>query len=245
MQAALNILEIIGEISGLKINSEKTKLIWIGSEVTSKRMLKVSHKLCWVDTQFNLLGIHFSSDLTKLPSLNYLNTLAKAKKTINTWKFRHLTPIGKIIVIKTLILSIFTNFFMALPTPVEILVKINKLLFNFMRDGKPDKISRDRICTTQLNGGLKMINIHKFEKSIKLRWLKQIFIGNKKSWLDLLLNNINLSYFSSFGSQWCLSKLAKLNQFWKIVFTYYNNFCHQVLCVLSCCFILSKNMCVT
>ena len=34
LQAALNILEIFGEISGLKINAEKTKLIWIGSEVT-------------------------------------------------------------------------------------------------------------------------------------------------------------------------------------------------------------------
>ena len=88
---------------------------------------------------------------------------------------------------------------MALSTPVEILEKINKLLFNFMWDGKPDKISRDRICTTQLNGGLKMINIHKFEKAMKLRLLKLIFIGNKKSWLDLKLNNINLFYFPSFG----------------------------------------------
>ena len=101
-----------------------------------------------IDTQFNLLGIHFSSDLT--------NSLGKAKKTINIWKFRHLTPTEKITVIKTLILSIFTHLFMALPPPVEILDKINKLLFNFMWDGKPDKISRNRICTTRLTGGLKM-----------------------------------------------------------------------------------------
>ena len=42
-----------------------------------------------------------------------------------------------------------------------------------------------------------------------------MFIENKKSWLDLLLNNINISYFSSFVHQWCLSKLTKLSPFEK------------------------------
>ena len=36
LQAALNILENFGALSGLKINSEKTRLIWIGSEISSK-----------------------------------------------------------------------------------------------------------------------------------------------------------------------------------------------------------------
>ena len=49
LQATLNILEIFGQLSGLKINAEKTKLVWVGSEVTSKRMLNVSQKLKWGD----------------------------------------------------------------------------------------------------------------------------------------------------------------------------------------------------
>ena len=88
------------------------------------QLVKV-HKLSLGDAQFNLLGIHFSRDLTNLPSLNYQNGLGKAKKTINTWNLRHLTPIGKITVIKTLILSIFTHLFIAIPTPAEILDEIN------------------------------------------------------------------------------------------------------------------------
>ena len=54
---------------------------------------------------------------------------------------------------------------MVIPTPIETINELNKLPFNFLWDEKPDKISRDRACTTQLNGGLKMINIHKFEMS--------------------------------------------------------------------------------
>ena len=52
----------------LKINSEKTRLVWIGSEISSKTMLKVSHKLYWGASEFNLLGINFACDLTKMPN---------------------------------------------------------------------------------------------------------------------------------------------------------------------------------
>ena len=45
LQATLNILEIFGNLSGLKMNSEKTKLIWIGSKQGSKEKLNVSHNL--------------------------------------------------------------------------------------------------------------------------------------------------------------------------------------------------------
>ena len=131
LQAALNILELFGDISGLKINTEKTKLIWIGSEVSSKRKLNVTQELQWGETQFNLLGINFSTELNMIPILNYQNAIAKAKKIINSWKFRYLTPIGKITVIKTLILSVFTHLFMAIPTPIDILDELNKLQLNF------------------------------------------------------------------------------------------------------------------
>ena len=84
---------------------------------------------------------------------------------MNSWKYRYLTPIGKITIIKTLILSLFTHLFMAIPTPIEILNELNKMLYKFVWNGKPDKISRDRLSTCALDGGLKMTNIYNFERS--------------------------------------------------------------------------------
>ena len=81
LQSAMNILEIFGKLSGLKMNCEKSKLIWIGSEEASQRILNVSHKLHWGDTQFSLLGIQFSCDLTNLPNQNFQNVLLKPKKS--------------------------------------------------------------------------------------------------------------------------------------------------------------------
>ena len=63
---------------------------------------------------------------------------------------------------------------------------------------------------------------------MKIKWLKQIFISNRKSWLDILSNDINLTYLSSLGSQYCLSVRYKLNPFWKAVFTYFNQFCLHI-----------------
>ena len=114
LQATLNILEIFCEISGLKMNSEKTKLIWIGSK-TGTNEKSVSQKLHWGELRFDLLGITFSCNLNEMPDLNYSQALGRAKQTLNSWKFRCLTPIGKITVIKSLILSKFTHLFGTLP----------------------------------------------------------------------------------------------------------------------------------
>ena len=56
LQSALNTLEIYGNISGLKMNKEKTKVIWIGQKRFSKDKLNVSLDLEWGCTDFTILG---------------------------------------------------------------------------------------------------------------------------------------------------------------------------------------------
>ena len=90
--------------------------------------MKVSQKFHWGDTQFNLLGINFSIDLSEIPRLNYVNALGKAKQIMNSWQYRYLTPIGKITIMKTLIVSIFTHLFMVIPTPIETINELNKYI---------------------------------------------------------------------------------------------------------------------
>ena len=47
LQAALNILEIYGSISRLKINKDKTKIIWVGCKKHSKDKLSINANLNW------------------------------------------------------------------------------------------------------------------------------------------------------------------------------------------------------
>ena len=71
LEAALNTIEIFGTYSGLKMNTTKTKVIWIGDKKHSSEKLPVSYKLEWGTDRFNLLGVLFSVDLEDIPALNY------------------------------------------------------------------------------------------------------------------------------------------------------------------------------
>ena len=113
LQATLNVLEFLGSLSGLTINWDKTKLIWIGSKKYSKAKLDIS-TLHWGDSQFTLLGLEFSTDLSKTPDINYSKAISKAKSLLSSWKYRYLTPIGKITILKTFILSKFNHLFMSI-----------------------------------------------------------------------------------------------------------------------------------
>ena len=143
------------------------------------------------------MGITFSTDLHNIPHINYDKALAKAKKVINSWKYRNLTPIGKITVIKTLILSKFVHLFMIIPISNTFLNNIDKILYSFLWAGKPDRVSRKDICKTNLKGGLKMINLCHFEKSLKLSWLKLLTTNYSKDWFSVLqatVGDINKLY---------------------------------------------------
>ena len=70
LQSALNTLEIYGTMSGLKMNKEKTKIIWIGRKRFSKEKLKVSVDMEWGASQFTMLGRDFFTNLNKIPKHN-------------------------------------------------------------------------------------------------------------------------------------------------------------------------------
>ena len=86
LQAALNILETFGTISGLVMNTSKTKLIWLGRNRFSKDKLKVKVKLDWDNQPFSVLGITFDRDLNQIIELNYEKVLADIQKLLEHWK---------------------------------------------------------------------------------------------------------------------------------------------------------------
>ena len=225
LQATLNILEIYGSLSGLNVNCDKTKLIWIGSKKDSKEKLNVTSKLHWGDSQCTLLGLEISTNLSNIPQINYSKAILKAKRVLNSWRFRYLTPFGKITILKTLILSQFNHLFTSVVIEKKILVDINKIFYEYLWNGKPDKISRNDVCRSYHAGGLKMINVYNFEKCLKLSWLK--YISNEtKPWIQLLKHTVgNLSRIPIVGGDWHCCTRKELNPFWKTVFEYWSQFC--------------------
>ena len=209
------------------MNSEKTKVIWIGCKKHSKDKLNVTARLEWGVSKFTLLGLEFSTDLDTIPEMNYNKVLSQARKIIKSWQYRILTPLGKIAVIKTLVLSKFNHLFISIPISEKFLKKINDLIFHYLWGGKPDKISRMAICANYFDGGLKMVNIFNFEKSLKLSWIKRIANQDKTDWYKLLQISIKKPKdIFICGGEFCITFIKNTNPFWSSVFQYWKLFCH-------------------
>ena len=118
LQHCLNTLELYAECSGLKVNIEETKTIWLGSKSNSKHSLLPERKLNWVtDEPFLVLGITFCTELSKIPELNYNKKIEEIRQLLDCWTWRHLSILGKIQVIKSLALPIFVHLLTPLPSP--------------------------------------------------------------------------------------------------------------------------------
>ena len=62
------------------MNTEKTKVIWIGSRKHTKEKMNIPVKLIWGDSYFTLLGLEFSTNLDEIPDINYNKALGQVKK---------------------------------------------------------------------------------------------------------------------------------------------------------------------
>ena len=68
--ATLNTLEIVGSLSGLKVNTDKTKIIWLGKNIL-RICMKPHRSLTGVQLNLTCWGLQFSVDLNKIPAMNY------------------------------------------------------------------------------------------------------------------------------------------------------------------------------
>lgn len=75
------------------------------------------------------------------------------KKLLHDWAFRNLTIFGKITVVKTLALPILVQCLSVLPDPKsKQFEEIQKIIFNFIWDGKIDKIRRNIMISDKHKG---------------------------------------------------------------------------------------------
>ena len=106
--------------------------------------------------------------------LNYTPKLSRLKSQLQVWYQRDLTPFGKITLVKTFALSQLVFLLSVLPNPpLSFLKVVEKTIFNFIWNGKPDKVRRTTLCLPTHLGGLNMINIYHFIDAIKISWVKR------------------------------------------------------------------------
>ena len=110
------------------------------------------------------------------------------------WLKRYLTPYGKITVIKSLAIAKHNHLVLTLPNPIDKYIQQLQLFYDFLWDSKRDKIKKKYD-----EGGLKMLDIDAYIKSLKCCWMRRLITSNSK-WVYLVCHMYStINQFSMYG----------------------------------------------
>ena len=229
LRETLNTLNQFYNMSGLKINIEKTRAIWIGALSNSHTRLCRDFNLDWNQGSFKVLGVNFSCNVNDIWDLNYHEVLNKVENICKQWTKRKLSLIGRITIIKSLALAKFIHLFLALPNPPgELIKQIERMFFKFLWNNGPDRIKRSIIVKNVREGGLRMINISYFIKALNISWFRRV-IQNTENGAWYALSNINFMSILSYGHGYATQIYAYIdNPFWKDLLLSWSTYCDKL-----------------
>ena len=130
--SALLDLGLFGEISGLRLNSKKTGILWIGACTGRQDKLCPEKDLKWVTDKLKALGVWISSDPMVSMKANYNENLLKIRNCLSCCEYRRLSLLGKIVLLKSLIASQLVYILSLLPTKHASLDEINNMFYGFL-----------------------------------------------------------------------------------------------------------------
>lgn len=175
------------KFSGLNMNFDKTKVINLGESMNNKHIYMPHLPLEWDPDTFTILGIEFNKNLHSLLDLNLNRKMQLMLNIMKSWENRNLTTLGKITVIKTLVISKVTHILMTLPVEQsKTLDQLEKIFLKFIWNGKNDKIKRNTVYKPIPEGGLNMVNIKIFQQALHITWIRRLFNQNPASWKSII-----------------------------------------------------------
>jgi hypothetical protein len=178
-KAFLKTVAIFGEFSGLKLNKMKTEAVWLGSfRNRTDKPLGIE----WPNQPLRFLGVFISYNDDICRKLNFDDRLEKCKKILESWKSRILTLIGRAQIIKTFVVSQYLYTLSAINMPEECIVKLEKLISNFIWLGGRPKINNSMLKQPLNKGGLRIPDVRSMIKTNRIKWVKKLIYSEYHIW---------------------------------------------------------------
>ena len=171
-------LENFAAVSGVKVNSEKTEFFCVG-------LKKLDFFPREFKTSLKILGVHFSYSQLLRKKDNFEGILKFVKKTLTMWKWRGLTLLGKIQIVKSFATPKFMSKAALIYVSRDLIQAVNKELYDFIWNGK-DKVKPSALMNDIEDGGLKMLDVECMMKAQRIMCLKKYIEGYASPWKILL-----------------------------------------------------------
>ena len=188
LRNAIYILEKFYGLSGLAIQKKKTQCVVFGRVPDGNIKLCPDISLKW-SQEFELLGVKFDATLDKMDR-NIEEKIIEMEKIMTHWKYRFLSPIGRVCIAKTLLLSKFSHIAFALPVlSKELIKKIEDKIYFFIWKG-PDKVAREVAKKAESKGGLNFPDLLSSWRAFKISWFRRLLSSNA-TWADIFEHNLS------------------------------------------------------
>ena len=83
LERSFALLDSFGQLSGLRVNCEKTEVLWIGSKTGSKQIMCPEKNLTWANGKVKALGVWFCTDQNLGMKMNYEEKVRKVEDILN------------------------------------------------------------------------------------------------------------------------------------------------------------------
>ena len=144
----------------------------IGAIRNTDKTLPTTKRLNSTNDSISVLGIDISLNPRLTSLTNYSKTAIKVKGILEAWKERDPSLIGKVMLVNSLVASLFVYKMNVLRIiPDNVVTGVNKQIVDFLGTNRGAKIALHRLMTAKNTGGLQLVNLEAKDKSLKIQWV--------------------------------------------------------------------------
>lgn len=183
LDKAILIVNKFTQFSGLKLNVNKTKIMKMGCQNIPDNLPFECVK------KIKVLGITFCSwTMARNVEENWTERIEKLNNLIKSWSARDLSIHGKVVIIKTFLLSQFNFVMQSIGLPEKILININQIMYKFVWQRKFsnrkafEKVKRKILQKDYNEGGIKMVDMFVEQHCYYLNWAGKLASNTKENW---------------------------------------------------------------
>lgn len=192
LNQVLSIFNILESNIGLKVNYDKTTLYRMGSLKNTDAKLYTMRSFNWINEPPNILGINIVEyDDNAATLANFEGILDKAQAILYQWSNRNLSFSGKVMVVNTLISSLFIYKMSVLPNvPYRLILQFEEMISKYLGNGRKCRIPLSVLELPRCEGGLKLVNLFKRQMSLKAQWV--VMIRDDEQWAHIAFAHLDL-----------------------------------------------------
>lgn len=185
VKRVLELIDVYGKASGAKINKEKSEIMYIGEVEREGVGLRVE------DRYIKVLGVYLGVETKEATEATWAGVINKIRTICGRWKARKLRLKGKVTVVNSLLLSVCVYVLTVLEMPVWVMNDLNRILCDFIWEGKGVKIAQGTLVGKRCEGGLNLLDIGTKKTALRIKTVKKYMMGRcNYGWRDFMTKYI-------------------------------------------------------